>query len=241
MSDGQGARPGRIEIIDALRGLAVVLMVIHHFLYDLCEFLGAPWWLFTNPVFDVLHYIFAGTFIFLAGVSSRFSRSNVKRGIKVLIAAAAVTAVTYFMGMPIYFGILQLLGTCMLLYGLTHKLWEKFSGWWFPALCAALTAFSAWAVARVPAGVNVFTWILGWNPQAYYSADYFPLLPWVFVFLCGTWAGRPIKEGALPQWFYDLRVKFLPAVGRHAFIIYLAHQPVLYGITLLIGKLTGKM
>ncbi len=54
-------RPARIELMDALRGLAVCLMVLHHFLYDLCEFLGAPWWLFTNPVFDVLHYFFAGT------------------------------------------------------------------------------------------------------------------------------------------------------------------------------------
>ena len=38
-------RPARIELMDALRGLAVCLMVLHHFLYDLCAFLGAPWWL----------------------------------------------------------------------------------------------------------------------------------------------------------------------------------------------------
>ena len=75
-------RPARIELMDALRGLAVCLMVLHHFLYDLCEFLGAPWWLFTNPVFDVLHYFFAGLFIFLSGISSDFSRSNLKRGAK---------------------------------------------------------------------------------------------------------------------------------------------------------------
>ena len=84
-------RPARIELMDALRGLAVCLMVLHHFLYDLCEFLGAPWWLFTNPVFDVLHYFFAGLFIFLSGISSDFSRSNLKRGAKAMALALGIT------------------------------------------------------------------------------------------------------------------------------------------------------
>ncbi len=62
----------RIDIIDAARGLAVILMVFHHAFFDAVEFLGAPPWLFSNPVFNFLHYVFAGLFIFLAGVSSRF-------------------------------------------------------------------------------------------------------------------------------------------------------------------------
>ena len=43
----------RIEIIDALRGFSVIMMVCHHFLYDLVEFLNAPGWLFEIPVFDI--------------------------------------------------------------------------------------------------------------------------------------------------------------------------------------------
>ena len=131
-------RPARIELMDALRGLAVCLMVLHHFLYDLCEFLGAPWWLFTNPVFDVLHYFFAGLFIFLSGISSDFSRSNLKRGAKAMALALGITLVTYFMDMTIVFGVLHLLASCMLLFGLTRKLWEALPAWVLPVLCLAL-------------------------------------------------------------------------------------------------------
>ena len=133
----------RIELMDAVRGLAVCLMVVHHFLYDLCEFLGAPWWLFTNPVFDVLHYFFAGVFILLSGISSDFSRSNLRRGAKAMALALAITLVTYFMGMTIVFGVLHLLASCMLLFGLTRKLWEALPAWVLPVLCIALIVLTA--------------------------------------------------------------------------------------------------
>jgi uncharacterized membrane protein len=133
----------RIQLIDGLRGIAVVLKVIHHFLYDLVYFIGINRLWFDNPVFNFLHYIFAGLFILLSGVSSRFSRSNTKRGLKVIGIAILLTVVTYLMDMPIIFGILHFLGVCMVLYGLTQRFWERCKGVWFPVLCVALIAVSA--------------------------------------------------------------------------------------------------
>ena len=223
----------RIQSIDALRGLAVVLMVIHHFLYDLCAFLGAPWWLFTNPLFDLLHYIFAGVFIGLAGVSSRFSRSNVKRGVIVLAVAVVISIVTWFMNMPIRFGVLHLLGVCMLFYGLSHKLWESIPARLMPVLCLLLLIVSALAVELIPIQ-SEHLWMFGWTSPDFYSSDYFPIFPWLFVFLFGTWAGKYIREGRLPRWFYTFNMPVLPWIGRKSLIIYIVHQPVLYGLTLLI-------
>ncbi|MDR0906063.1 MAG: DUF1624 domain-containing protein [Oscillospiraceae bacterium] len=236
----------RIQIIDALRGLAVILMVIHHALFDAVEFYGAPAWLFTNPVFDVLHWFFAGVFIFLCGVSSRFSRSNLKRGLKTAIAAAVVSLVTWAVGEPILFGILHLLAVCMIVYGViriiipaSNKPLSPAGGTTAqPIIWIALIIASALAVKYVAVSVD-WLWVFGWTYPGFYSADYFPLLPWVFVFALGTWAGKPIRDGKLPQWFYETRVAFLPGVGRHSFIIYLAHQPILYGVPLLVMKLVG--
>jgi len=232
--------PGkRIQLIDALRGLAVVLMVIHHFLYDLVVFLGAPDWLFSNPVFNLLHYVFAGLFIALSGVSSRFSRSNVKRGVKVLLAALLITLVTTFMQMPIRFGVLHLLGFCMVFYGLTHALWDNAPRLFSLALHAAMIVVTALLTHFVPLDTKVL-WMFGWTYPGFYSADYFPIFPWLFVFLFGTVLGAYIREGRFPRRFYEVSPPLFPPVGRHALIIYLVHQPVLYGITLLIGLAMGK-
>ena len=226
----------RIQSIDALRGLAVVLMVIHHFLFDLCAYLDAPAWLFTNPLFDTLHLIFATLFILLSGVCSRFSRSNIRRGIIVYAIAFCISVVTGLVDMPDRFGVLHLLGTCMLFYGITHRIWESAPDVIMPLLCAGLIALSLIAVKYLPLP-GKYCWMFGWIDNDFFSSDYFPIFPWLFVFLLGTWLGKYIKDRRFPDRFYSFTVPILPWVGRKALYIYIIHQPVLLGITLLIKRM----
>lgn len=235
-ASGAGAPRKRIDLMDAARGLAVILMVIHHFLYDLVEFLGAPGWLFSNPVFDLLHYIFAGLFICLSGVSSRFSRSNLARGIKVFAIAMVISLVTWFMDMPVRFGVLHLLGFCMIFYGVIRKVRGPEVYAFEPVLYILLLVGSALAVEHIAIDSR-HLWMFGWTYPGFYSSDYFPIFPWLFVFLFGTWAGKHIRDGKLPGWFYTTKVRVLPAVGKKALWIYVIHQPVLYGITMLLSLL----
>ena len=118
----------RIELIDAVRGFDLYVMVVHHIFYDLCAFCGLPWVWFSNPVWNVVHYLSAGTFILLAGVSANFSHSNLKRGLRTLAIALGITAVTVLVNMPILFGVLHLLGSCMVLYALTARFWQRLPG-----------------------------------------------------------------------------------------------------------------
>lgn len=163
-----------------------------------------------NPVLNILQPFFAGVFIVLAGVSSRFARSNFKRGLQLLGCAALVTAVSLIAAAPIWFGILHLLAACILLYAVLEKLRVT-----VPAvmLCAF---FLAWF------GIN------RWPVLP--SADYFPIVPWGFAFFFGVLLGGPIRDGKLPEWFYAAKIPVLPAIGRKTLLIYLLHQPVLYGI-----------
>ena len=226
----------RIEVLDALRGFAAILMLMHHFIYDLVMFAGAPRWLVQNIFFHLLHYVSAGLFVILAGVSSHFSRSNLRRGVKVLACAAVITVVTVLIDMDIWFGVLHLLGVCMLLYGLTRRLWDKLPSW----VVLAVAVVGLLATRHMEYGIatdNPWLWMFGWVTESFYSSDYFPLLPWGFVFLFGIWAGRYIKAGKLPQWCCDIRAPRLAAVGRHSLKIYMLHQPVVYAIAMGIGFL----
>lgn len=224
----------RIQSIDAIRGFCIVMMVAYHFFYDLVNFLGAPGWVFTNPVFDVLQPLFAGTFIALSGVSSRFSRSNIKRGLKVLALSLVVTAVTALMGSPVIFGILHLLGFCMVLYGLTGTLRDKLPEKATPVIYIALIAVSSALRNSLNPVKMDWLWIIGFYKPGFYSSDYFPILPWLFVFLLGTWLGKLVTERRLPEWLYTVNPPIFPAIGRKSLAIYVLHQPVLYGITMLI-------
>jgi uncharacterized membrane protein len=209
-------------------------------MFDLVEFLGAPTWFFDNPVFNSLHYVFAGLFIFLSGVSSRFSRSNVKRGVKVFLIAILFTIVTSlpFVNEPIHFGVLHLLGFSMIFYGLTRKVWDRIPLLVAPFIYIVLIVGTALLTGLIKIDVS-FLWMLGWYGPDFSSADYFPIFPWLFVFLLGTWAGFYIVERKLPAWFYEKRVAILPAVGRKALIIYILHQPIMYGIIMGVLYLKG--
>ena len=229
----------RIESLDALRGFAVTLMVIHHALYNTMAFLGAPRWVYSNPVFDFLQIIFIGIFICVSGVSSRFSRSNTERGAIVLVIAVIITYVTFRMDMPIFFGILHVLGIFMMLYGLTQNLLDKIPRKAAGLIYLALIIVSALArTVLSPSSENPvirdLLSVLGWWQPGFVSYDYQVILPWIFVFLFGTWAGEYIRERRFPTKFYEMKVPFFPLVGRNALLVYIAHQPILFGVTMLI-------
>ena len=232
----------RIEIIDALRGFAITLMIIHHALYNTTAFLGAPLWLYSNPVFNFLQIIFIAIFIGVSGISSRFSRGNIERGAIVIVIAVAITYVTVRMEMPIYFGILHLLGFFMMFYGVTRKFWDNISRKTAPYIYIVLIGLSMAArILLSPSSdyvvIRDFLSILGWEQPGFVNYDNQVILPWIFVFLLGTWVGEYIREGRFPEWFYDMKVPFFPLVGRNALLVYVLHQPILFGITIGIAYL----
>ena len=71
---------------------------------------------------------------------------------------------------------------------------------------------------------------LGVITPGFYSADYFPIFPWMFVFFAGASIGLWAVRGKFPAFMAKSRLRPLAFVGRHALLIYILHQPVLYGL-----------
>jgi uncharacterized membrane protein len=224
----------RIPLIDALRGLSVFLMVAYHFGINLILFAGAPDGLIYNPLLDFLQPVFAGIFITLAGLSCRFSRKNLKRGVMLVCLGIGVTVVTAQVGFAVQFGILTFLGVGIILYDLASPLLKRIPWAWLA--CASITLFAV-AFAFFPRHTALpmasHVWMLGFRPAGFSSADYFPLLPWVFLIFFGSAIAEPVLNRRLPAWFYRANPPVLPFLGRHTLIIYLAHQPIMYGIFML--------
>lgn len=241
----------RMDSLDAIRGIAILAMVFYHAMYDITDIFG-----FNVPFFGLMELLeppFAGAFILLAGVSSRYSHNNFKRGLRVFLFGIVVTAVTVIF-MPsesIYFGILHFMGAAILLFELV-----KFGTDHIPPIAAVIIWAALFIVTyKMPEtgiigipgffGINLpdilrntpNIYFLGFPDGNFSSADYFPMIPWFFIFLIGTVIGIPIKEHKLPEKFYTARIPVLAAAGRNTLLIYVLHQPIVYGFLYLIFKI----
>lgn len=232
----------RIEIIDFVRGILILYVVFYHTLYDLDGIFGVTLPFLHTKWFEILRLCLVGMLIVLAGISCNLTRSNLKRGVKTFLCGMVITAVT-FVFMPeerIVFGVLHFFGVSMILYGLLEKVFRKIPMWCGFLLSLALFALT-WNIYYGFLGIgnigihfalpfeNLFTFILGFYAPIY-SSDYYPILPYFFLFLTGAFLGRDIKLRKLPAFCYNCGFGWLLCIGRHTLIIYMLHQPVVYGI-----------
>lgn len=225
----------RIELFDALRGASILLMLVHHAAIDLVGLGVLPGRLVWNPVVSTLQFIFASVFIVLCGFSSEFSRRNFRRGVLLLVCAYAITLGSGFLPIgAVRFGILHLLGFSILMFAAFRPFFERFSAKCYVLLFAV--CYVGYTVVNAGYWQNPpHLWMLGIAAPGFSSSDYFPLLPWFPLFLAGTKLGTAAKNGCLPAWVYAFKSKFLAFVGRHTLVIYLVHQPILFGLFYLLG------
>ncbi|MDS1029790.1 heparan-alpha-glucosaminide N-acetyltransferase [Bacillota bacterium LX-D] len=222
----------RIWEIDFFRGVAIVLMVIFHLIYDLKEFYHYP----LNYEEGFFYYIgkaAASLFIFLCGVSSSLSHNNFHRGLKLLLLGFLITIVTaiFVPGSNIIFGILHFLGLSVLLYPFFYPL--------PPAVIVLIGFFCIGIGTYLPKVVTTHNFFapLGLTSARFYSADYYPLFPWLGLFLFGAAWGKMKYSQGKSLFRFQLKSDFFQILGRHSLLIYVLHQPLLLAVLYLLNKM----
>ena len=240
----------RYHILDGIRGAAVISMILYHAMWDVINVLGIyiPW--YYSNIGYVWQQSICWTFILLSGACRHFSKRPLRHGLLVFGAGILVSLVTasFMPSETIRYGVLTLLGLSALLVIPLKPLLDR-----LPAGAGLAGSLVLFALLRgVPQGYLGFEglrlcalpgWlyqidglaVLGLPGPTFISSDYFPLLPWFFLYLTGyfLWAlvgSKPKVQAALqPQ------VPVLGFLGRHSLVVYLLHQPVVMGIFSLLG------
>jgi uncharacterized membrane protein len=234
--------------LDALRGLAITLMVAYHAAYDLTHF-----GYYHANVFVGGWRIFGRTsailFLLLVGCSLAISYARTPRpthdwgvwkrylvrGLKLWGWGMVITAFTWiYTGQPvILFGILHLIGVSTILaYPFLWLGSLSRRSHWILLPVSLILIFLGIRLNAIPIGHPWLMW-LGLRPPSLYQMDYFPLLPWLGVVLLGIFTGQvcyPFGQPgfALPDLVNRSGIRQLVWLGRRSLIIYLLHQPVLF-------------
>jgi uncharacterized membrane protein len=239
--------------IDLLRGLAILMMVTYHLIFDLTYF-GIYSFNVSSGFFWGFARVTAFIFIFLVGVSLTLSYSRVeirgknqektklfskylKRGLKIFSLGLLITLATWLF-IPqdfIIFGILHFIGVAIILEYpfLNKKYLNLILGIIFIIIGSILTQFTV-----------TYPWLiwLGLKPAEFVTVDYFPLLPWLGVVSLGLFAGKMLytnykRRYYLPDLSKNLLIRGFSFIGRHSLLIYLIHQPILIIVLYLLGVL----
>lgn len=236
-------RPG----LDTLRGMTLVSMMVYHACWDLVYLFRQDWAWYRSFGAHLWQQSICWTFILLSGYCFHLGHHRLRRGLLSLGGGALVSAVSQVAGSPIHWGVLTLLGAAALLTIPLDPLLRR-----LPARAGLAGSFCLFFLLRevnqgylgfegaalltLPADwyQNSITALLGFPGPDFFSADYFSLLPWLFLFWTGyfLYRLRPEGEGR------ELRLPLVTTLGRHSLVAYLLHQPLIYGVLWMFARVS---
>lgn len=248
----QRIKKQRYTVPDVFRGVAVLTMIVYHTMWDIVYLFGVsiPW--FKTDVGFVFQQSICWSFILISGFCQQLGRKRLKRSIIILSCSVVLTVVTAVF-MPdsiIIHGVLSLIGASMLLTIPLVRVLKK-----IPPLVGIVISFLVFLLLyNVPYGsigigeyklielpdflyANVVTAFFGFPHKDFFSADYVPLIPWLFLFLTGYFIYSLIEKKGRMNVLSAFSCRPLEFIGRHSLEIYMLHQPLIYAVLMLIFKL----
>ena len=236
--------------VDMVRGIAIILMVFYHFMWDLnfyrvisITMTSGPWQWFARGI--------ATIFITVMGVSSVISYNRgvqnsgqtnlfskfLLRGLKIFGWGLVVTLMTYLtIGRGfVVFGILHLIGFAVIVTYPFLPYQRRYL-----ALVVGLIGIALGVYLNDKVSYDPWLIWLGVKQVGRLMVDYYPALPWVGVALMGIFTGQMLYPGGVARFNRPDNpdqpfIRLLTFLGQHSLLIYLIHQPILQGLLILSG------
>lgn len=260
MNTTQKEKKVRLHLVDEYRGFWIINMLIYHGLWDWVYIFGYKCAWFESEYNIIWQQWGCWSFIFISGFCWQMSKHNFKRGLEVFFAGLLITVVTLIF-MPesrVVFGVLTLLGSSMLLMIPCETFFKK-----IPPLVGATLSFLIFLfvypindgylgffnikLITLPEELysSLFSSYLGFTQPGFYSTDYFSLLPWFFMYSVGYFTYSFLLKSNTKPNIREASLRILSKslctpvgwVGRNSLIIYMLHQPIIYGLLTLLNYL----
>jgi len=231
----------RLHYLDVMRGIAIILMMIYHFSFDLDHFDFIQVEMNSNLLWRCFRYTIISLFLFTMGISLALTHAKricwpcIKKRTLLLGIFSILVSIASYTQFPqswIYFGILHFILVASWL-GLLFigRPWLAF----ITAIIILVGFYLGWlhshalfALLQRPLHLPIG-----------YTEDVVRVFPWFSLVLLGIFfVGK--------QWHLSSKLRFTPSklshkisfLGRHSLLIYLIHQPILFGLTRLASKLS---
>lgn len=241
----------RYNLIDILRGTAVICMIIYHTLWDIVYMFGVDIPLFRTTSAHIFQQYILWSFVIISGFCLNLCKHPFKRGIITLGLSIAMTLATMIVipEATIIFGVLTFLGAAMLITGALRKPLSRikyYIGLPLSALLFFITyntsegnlGFGGLIICDLPEALysGYFSAFFGFPNESFTSADYVPLFPWLFLYFAGFFIFDLLKSNNLMKHLSTFRIPPIEWLGRHALIIYIIHQPVIFVVLYIIFR-----
>ena len=222
----------RVEGLDALRGVAIVAMVVYHFCFDLRYFDVARWDFEHDIRWLAARTLILSSFLLIAGISAALARRDPAadarwpRHVAVIGGAALLVTAASAMMFPrsfIWFGVLHAIALSLLL---ARPLIDRPRA----AVAAGVIVIAAGVMLSSQHFDNRMLGWLGFMTGKPMTEDYVPLFPWSGVLFLGIAAGHALVASNFAMLAPLARMpRALRFLGRHSLAVYLVHQPLLLG------------
>jgi len=235
--------------LDLFRGVAIILMIVFHIVYDLYYFevydfdIHETVWIYLAVFVFTIFFLLVGISLTLNYSKSIINQKsekqiffqNVVRGLKIFCWGLLITLLTWLV-IPegfVVFGVLHFIGISIMI---AHPFLR--SAQLNMLLGIVIIVFGLF----LRTAYFDFPWLvwLGFRPHNFNTVDYFPLLPYFGMVLIGIALGNILYKNYRRMFkFRDISknpgIRFFNFLGRHSLVIYLLHQPILMLILMGLG------